>query len=171
MAITTAGGMSHELLSQTMLAMLLFLFLLPSSTVIASSGDMLAFHLTPTNRTSSIDEYAAHILLGPAQSSQDVYLQPILYSPEFRDREAGVPKPIYVPSVELCLDYGVWNMFIEPDGQHKIIDTSVEYEITWLPDPTTQKVNLTLTGGQIGAKGRTIASMNLLFRCIWKLMF
>ena len=175
MAISIAGGMSHELHPQTMLAMLLFLFL--SSTVIAGNDDMLAFYLTRSSGNSSINEYAAHIQLGPTK--QDVYLQPILYSPEFRGRETGVPKPIYVPSVELCQGYedpdpDEWNRFIRPDDKEGIIDTSGTYEIEWDPDISTKRVNLALTTVPISGEGiniSSIASMNLLFRCIWKLIF
>lgn len=175
MAVTTAGGISYELLPQTMLATLFFLFLIHSSTAIAGSGGMLAFHLTRINGingTSSINEYAAHMLLGPTQNPQSVYLQPILYGPEFRDRETSVPKPVYVPTVELCLDYqdpDEWSKFIRPDNEEKIIDTTGAYQIEWDPDISIKKVNLALRKEQNGTEGTmtwTIASMNLRFRCI-----
>ena len=147
-----------------------FLILVWFTATAFADTNLLFFPLFPTNTSTSVNDYAMRIDLGPLGSSQRLHLLPALYSSQ-RPSDNSAVRPIYVPTADLCLDYQReaedWNEFISPsDGE--IVNTLVyknegkkikldgTYEVEWKASVFTSIVNLTLRQGKKPEDARNV---------------
>lgn len=150
-SVTTAGSSGFPYNVVTMLGALLLLW---SPTIVAAAAEMLTFPLTRTNATSVVNQYAIEMQLGTIGYARSVYFLPILYSSAYYSEKNGGPKPLYVPSAELCLAQGVWNEFLSPE-HGEFVNTISPYVVEWDASVKTKEVNLSLMKGG-GAEGKNI---------------
>ena len=157
-SVTTAGSTRGRGFAFNVVAMLGALLLLWNPTIVAAATEMLTFPLTRTNATSVVNQYAVEMQLGTIGYARSVYFLPVLYTSGYYDVKNGGPKPLFVPSAELCLDQmeqEEWNKFLNPE-QGGSVNTIAPYEVKWVASVKTKEVNLSLrTGG--GAEGMNIA--------------
>lgn len=146
----------------SVLTMLGALLLLWGPTIVAAAAEMLTFPLTRTNATSVVNQYAIEMQLGTIGYARSVYFLPVLYTSTFYDAKNGGPKPLYVPSAELCLnqkEQEEWNKFLRPQ-QGELVNTTASYMVEWVASVNTKLVNLSLRNGG-GAEGKNITVIGM----------
>lgn len=170
-SVTTAGSTRGRGFAYNVVTMLGALLLLWGPTIVAAAAEVLAFPLTRTNATSVVNQYAIEMQLGTIGYARSVYFLPVLYTSGYYDTKNGGPKPLYVPSAELCLnqmEQPEWNKFLSPE-QGEFVNTIAPYMVKWIASVKTKEVNLSLMKGD-GADGNNITVIGstspILFRSL-----
>jgi len=149
LSITTGGGARSRAFACNVIPILGSLLLLWGSTTVTAAPEILTFTLT-----SVMNQYAIEMQLDTIGPARSVYLLPVLYASEYYSAKNGGPKPLYIPSADLCLHQEEWNKFLAP-GQGESVDTITPYEVKWAVSEGAKEVNLSLRKGS-GAEGKNI---------------
>lgn len=156
-SVTTAGSTRSRDFACNVVTVLGVLFLLWGPTIVAAAAEILSFPLARTNATSVVNQYAIEMQLGTIGHARSIYLLPVLYTSNYYEGKNGGPKPLYIPSADLCLDQKEqeeWNRFLSPE-QGEFVNTIAPYDVEWVASVGTDEVNLSLREGG-GAEGKNI---------------